>query len=96
MDHISDSLNHRLNQRSLSITAQAAYVCHVANSLAKGRYLAQSFRSGTLTLAVPSPAAAQDLKFQKANLLIEINASLSAPAVTSIRIVVDTNPDRES
>lgn len=91
MDHINDSLNKRLNQRSLSRTAQAAYVCYVVNELGKGRYVAQSFRTGTLTLTAPSSGLAQDLKFETASLMEQVNANLQTPLVTSVRIVVDTN-----
>lgn len=89
MDHISGSLNKRLNQRSLGTAAQAALVCHKANELAAGRFVARSFRSGMLTLAASSSAAAQELTFTKPAIINEINTRLAAPVVTSLKIVAE-------
>ena len=86
MDHINASLKIRLNQKSLATTATAAYVCHAANELSSGRYQAVSFKDGMLTLAAPSSAAAQDLKYQTEELLTQINNKLNASQIKSIRI----------
>ena len=88
MDHIRDSLSKRLNQRSLSVTARAAYVCYVANELAAGRYVAQSFRAGILTIAAPSSAAAQDLKFARTTLQQTLNDRMKHPSIQEIRVIV--------
>jgi len=88
MDHISGSLNKRLTQRSLSTTANAAYVCHKANELSQGRYQALSFREGVLMLAAPSSGAAQNLRFVTSELLESLNSALTAPTIQKIRIVV--------
>ena len=88
MDHIRDSLSKRLKQRTLATTATAAYVCHVANSQAAGRFIATSFRHGILTLTAPSPAAAQDLQFERVAIRDRINAQLTAGTIERITIVV--------
>ena len=90
LDHINESLGKRLNQRSLAVTATAAFVCHMANEVSNGRFKVVSFKNGTLTLAASSSAAAQDLKFQQAELLDQINQKLKTSLVKSLRIIRKT------
>ena len=91
LDHINESLGKRLNQRSLAVTATAAFVCHVASEVSNGRFKVVSFKNGTLTLAASSSAAAQDLKFQQAELLEQINHKLNHTYITTVRVIRQTN-----
>ncbi len=87
MEHINKDLAKRLHQRSLSTTATAAYVCHVANQHANGRYRAVSYRAGLLTIAAPTSGTAQNLRFDQGALLSQLATATKQPELR-LRIVV--------
>ncbi len=91
MDHIHDSLQKRLNQRSLASTATAAYICHVANRHAAGRYVATAYRQGVLTLAVSSAGAAHNLRLNSPAIQDELTAAVHQPL--RLRIIVEQSPN---
>lgn len=76
MDQLKRTLATRLNQRSLAVTATAAYVCHVAATLAAGRYQVVSYRADTLVIAAPTAGAAQDLRFDRSAILEALKQQL--------------------
>ena len=92
MEHIRTDLAKRLNQRSLAITATAAYICHVANQQANGRYTAVSFRNGTLTLAAPTAGAAQNLRLSQSALTTTLQQVTNQPNLR-LRLIVRSSQD---
>ena len=69
-------LSRRLNQTGLRRIASAAYVCVVANELAKGRYEALKFQDGVLTVRATNAIVAQELRMELAQLSTELRLRL--------------------
>ena len=90
MDHLKTDLIKRLNQRSLATTATAAYVCHIANQQAKGRFRAVSFRNGVLTLAAPTAGAAQNLRLSQSALTTTLQEVTAQPTLR-LRFIVQSS-----
>lgn len=92
---INQLLPKQLHQKNLHNLAQAAYVCHLADQLAKGRYNAISFKNGVLTLGVKNNFEAIALQSEQMLIILEINKKLGQDSIKRlkyrIKYVSDSN-----
>lgn len=95
---MSDSLRSDLERfaarHGLSRQLHASAVVQAANQVAQGRYVAQSFRAGTLRLVVRTQAERYRLHGQRSIIGTEVNQVLKQPLVLEVQILVrsDTHP----
>ncbi|EKD56012.1 MAG: hypothetical protein ACD_58C00317G0004 [uncultured bacterium] len=85
---IDKVLKKQLNKVSLGEVAQAAYVCHIANSVASGRFKALSFRDGTLEVGVINNIEAMKIQANKMQIIEEINNKLKSKKVEKLRFKI--------
>lgn len=82
---IDKVLKKQLNKVSLGDSAQAAYVCYVANEVSAGKYQAISYRGGVLEIGVKNNIEAMQIQADKTNIMGEINCKLKNQKVEKLR-----------
>lgn len=92
IEPIATTLKRRLLSRTLATSAQAAYVCHIANSLADKRWRAIRFKDQELTIETTSHGLGHDLKHETAALCGTINRALNGVSVRRVRVTVRSSP----
>lgn len=70
---------------SLGDSAQAAYICFVADEVAKSRFKALSFRDGVLEIGVTNSIEAMQIQADQTEIVEEINKILKNQKVQRIR-----------
>jgi len=72
---------------SYGITEQAesAYICFLANEIARDKFKALSFKNNVLTLQVSDPYLAQKIQFTQQKIISTLNKKIGTAKVQRIR-----------
>ena len=87
-DAIGAELGRFADRHNLGRQLRAAQIVAAANQLADGRFVAQSFRSGALTVRVPTQVMRRLVEADHIKILAAINQTLGRHVVERLRFVV--------
>lgn len=83
--HLGSELGRWQHRHQISKPLQAAAIVARANELAKGKFVAKSYRAGTLVVEVTSTAARAALQFDLPLIITEINQDAPTPIVREVK-----------
>jgi hypothetical protein len=88
MDELKNLLAKRMADHKLGDEAVASLVCHNANLIADGKYVANRYKNGTLTVVVPNSAQANNLQLELWQIKKRVAERVSPHPVNKIVIKV--------
>lgn len=84
-----DLLQKELNKKNLAGSAEASFICYVANEIFAGKYKAISFRNRVLEIGVNSNFKAIKLQADSQNIIKNINNKLGKKIIEKIRFKIN-------
>lgn len=88
MDELKNLLAGRMADHKLGEEAVASLVCHNANLISDGKYIANRYKNGVLTVIVPNSAQANNLQLELWQLKKRISERVNPHPINRIVIKV--------